>query len=521
MDKSQTIYQSAFTTAIAVLITAPVFLQSLGGCLFSGLGSKVQCSFSAESRLVFLCSSLLGQLGYTMFSALKGGILIYPIFEFCKSSSQIHAACIASDPNGFINTLVCLIAATLLGAALAFALSALRLGKYIHTIPFPIIICIVLKSSIDLVMLGCYFFFTDSIIRSTVLISISIVITIGLMATFQMKKNPLYAIAYMLFVIAVMNLLRGLLTDSFIYQNNLFIEGQPSPLSFEQFFSKISTHAFDARMLFSNWLSILTLAVFPLVPHSINLPIYANSTMNELCPDSELRALGFSNLFSAIGCFPTYFNCTASIMLCRCGATARAYGFIAVPVLAALYFIFHHIVVRIPIFIFSVLPLFIGLSLLSSYLPLVFNATFFDILLVLALLLINHLLGDAILMLATGILLNALCTLIFTGRPWPNAHGIKIDEKDNQIIIKAGDQLDFYSILSVSKYIEMATKNVVVDMSECRYIDMSANIRLKASLDSHLCNGYYYKLVGHPKNLYKHLYNAESFIEQKINQTNQ
>lgn len=496
-------------TIITIFIATPIFIQSFGCSLLNKPTHGQNGGFEAESKMIYLGASVLGQISYSLFSGLNGGFLIFPAFENRSVSHRIHRRCTEHDADGFVNTLACLSTAAVITALTAFILSVHKIGNCLNMIPINIIVVIMVKSGIELFLFGCSHYITENIAFSAVFIAISILLTLGLLLLLKKNRNPFMTIIYVIGIIVLMNLARLLFPSDFWYQHRLFMAPIKEKMSIGGFIRKIRFASLSFPTIAKNWQEILSMAVFPLIPFAVNLPTYSAGLEIPFCPERELLAFGMSNLLSSLSFYPTYFNCSGSMLFHLCGSNTRFYSFVAGLTMICLYFILHTVTRNLPTFAISLLTQFIGLSFFLSYVPILCRASTPDIVAAVVMFAGGILLGgNTIVLLVLGLLINLAMALFYTRTFRLFKTDISVKRSDDRTVITIDGMLGCHNVQSVTSVLFSEPSLVVLDLRGCTYIDMTANLDLRKAIAYRQANGYLLAATGSPPNLYKHLYGA-------------
>lgn len=249
------------------------------------------------------------------------------------------------------------------------------------------------------------------------------------------------------------------------------------------------------------------MAVFPLIPFAVNLPAYATAVGAGFSPAKELTALGFANLFSALSFYPTYLNCSGSILFNMCGSNSRAYSLVAGLAMLPLYFMLHRIVVILPTFVISAITQFVGISFLVGYAPTYYRASRIDKLCMAAMLVAILCTGGGVMLLIGLAAASNVClSYLYSGTLLPAAGIVEAAEDDSQVLFLVRRKLNFYNVSAVTSRLGCPAKNVVVDLTDCLYVDITANLALRSCLEAVRSRGHSYSIVHRPGNFYHWLY---------------
>ncbi|KAI5168308.1 hypothetical protein PAEPH01_0021 [Pancytospora epiphaga] len=511
--------KSIVTTILITLVASPIFVQSFGKSLLTRENSGasidgVKENFENESRMIYIGSSIYGQIGYSLFSTLSGGFFIFPTFENSTVSAKIHKTCMENNPRGFVNTLFFLFLSSLLSGLVAFILSFTEFSRLLDYIPLTLIIITMVASGTRLFLFGCSLFVSSSnLLQSGVLVLISVVITLTLMLLLKKYRNPLIMLYYVLAIILVMNLFKLIFSLEQLYKWSLFSRPPSKRFSLHGFLEKIHLEAFDFSVVLNVWPDIISMGLFPIIQFGVSLPIYSYELGIPFNTSTELRAFGISNLLSSLAFYPTYFNCSGSLLFHMCGSNTRIHSIIAGFTMILLCFFFHSAAKVLPTFSVSLLLQFVGISFLLSHLPMVFKTKALDMfsLIVMITVCIYFSLGTAQL-LAICLLLTYFLYIYHSRSFTYNGSTITVIENPDNSVIKVSGHLGFYNVNNLVEHILNIKKTCTIDLEACNYIDMAANFKIRKAVDTSLENGIPLHFSGRPNNFYKHLYDETYFI---------
>lgn len=539
INKKRMSFQKIITTIVCIYIAIPIFVQAFGRELIykkSGENDTID-TFSNESALIYLSSSFFGQIAYSLSSIMNSGFLIFPTFENSSTAAKIHKICM-QDNGGFINTLVSLCISALLTAFISFIAVSTRITKYLKMMVKDIVLASMLITGLQIFAFGCYDFWVENNLPKLILISISISLTIGLLMIFKSSGNPFYMIIYLIGITIIMNSLRAFasnisfISSDFFTKYNLFSSGEIIALPIESFFSKIKTEEFNFKLILNNWMNIFSMAIYPLIPFIVNLPSYTSAINIDYNATREFFAFGASNLASSLFFYPTYLNCSGSILFNTCGNNTRMCSIIAAFAMLSLYFVIHYIRTYLPTFVISVVKLFIGMSFILSYAPMVFRTSYSDMVCIIIMVVIGVSFANPMLLVSIAALFTTFRSLIYSISILPCQRNIDITDDNGIVTCKAPEKVDYCNIHGLTEYlirkktdgiittidisdnssiIKTRNTNIIIDLSSCRYIDFTANTKLRQALDIVKENGIHYCIRGQPSNFYKWLYSAEDF----------
>ncbi len=478
------------TTIFIIILSIPIFIETFGSTLFSKRESDSQENeyFVNESRLVYLISSSFGQIGYSLFTNLEHGFLIFPVFEASPTIMKIHLEAIKDGRDGFINSLFSISFAAFLTFSFALLFYFFNLGDFLSYIPYNINIVIMFGTGIYFFISTCRYFITENYYTSIVFIIISFILTFGDILLKKYINNPKITIFYVILLSFIFTGLKTYGLQDFFIKHNLFPKKQISKLSLAEFYSKIYFNSFKPKFIFNNLLDIISLAMFPIISFTISLPSYCEALNLNACQNRELKSLAFANLFSSFGFLPTYFNFSGSVFFSNSGINTPLYSFIAGISMLFYYFFGHFIQTFFCTFIKSLLTEEIAIFLLLKCIKICYMISIYDkfIIILLLISLITFCKNNILMFLLLGLFTNMFISAIFSKKFISNRKMIECYNFDNEVVIKVKNLLDFYNIVHLIKCIDSSKKNnIVLDLTECLYVDFTANFGLfKAFLDT-------------------------------------
>lgn len=475
---------------VSISIATAIFLETFGKTLLDSREEPgVDSPYEQKSKIIYVGASILGQLSYSLCSHLSTGFLILPAFDCAKSSRKIHQECIKRDPDGFINTLACLLIASLSTSAIALLFRLFIPLQYLKMLPQSIVVVMMLFSGAQFLLLGCSYYIKDIEYKSTpvgecllayIFMSISLLITVSLIILLSKKKDPIFLFVYVLVLTVVMNSLRLVGATDFLYKYKLFLFSSGRPLYDEVFFSAVLWKRLSLTTVLSRWSEIVSLSIFPIIAFTVNMQTYSSALGTHLNTGRELLACGVSNIASACSFYPVYFNCSGSIFFHMCGCNSPALSFISGVSLLGVFFLIHVLTRILPTFVTSLLTQFVGLSFILGYGPLFCSASSLDQFIMVSLLVLHVVFGGStVVLLFAGVMYSCLVSYMFTGRAISRASFIQSYESDGVTVCKVSTLLDFRNIGILLGVINGSKLPVILDLSSCRYVDLTANILLK------------------------------------------
>lgn len=511
----------SITSIFVMILITSIFVHAFGSNL---LDKDKSSRFVSHSQLIYILATIFGQLAYSIVSRISGGIIILPTFENNSISQEIHQRCISS-PFGFQNTLISLSLSSILAGLISLTLSFLKIGAFLKSIPLTIIVCAMTKSGIELFLHGCSLYFRkDCLVPSFFYIFLSLIITLVGMYIFKRFKDPLYFIVYMLAIILIVNLVCKFINKDVFFGQNLMIAKNTSKLSFASFYSDMKQSSISLKLVLSNWKCILEMGLLPLIPFSINLPAYASTISTSFDFNSELLALGCSNLFSSLAFYPVYFNCSGSVMFHISGANSKIYSILAGISCISLFWLFNFIISLIPVFVVSMITQFVGISVILQYFNIIYNSSYVDqFILISSILLYLFRIFNIFFIILYILICEYLHMLIYTlnisiffsGSSTKLVCNISLDCASNlsarpTLVLLAGNSLNFANfpqLLDLAQQSASLNPNrIVIDLQQCQYVDMTANFELKKLIKEMAHNNIPCYIVGSPHNSYEWLY---------------
>ncbi|KAI5152373.1 hypothetical protein ENBRE01_2780 [Enteropsectra breve] len=480
MEKSPKLKNIFMILAIGFLVM-PVFFSALGNTLL-GTDEKQKAvpDCSNESHIIFLVSTIISQISFSLVSQLPTCCLMLPCFEASASTRKILHNCMSADGSGFINVLVCLTIAAIALGVVAFLIGALKLGKYAKRIPYILVYATMMQTGIGMLVTGVQVFGLSKDKYTWLFAGISVALSIGAIVLLKTTDSPLLVMLYMGLIIAVMNGMRIYVPSDMYLNYRLFPTDTIRKLSMTEFISKIDFEQFDGRKILENILSILTLTLFPLISFATSFPEISNKLNLKISPNREFKGYGFANILCALGCFPTNFNCSGTLLLYICGLRNRMFGFLLGALLVHMYFTAHVINKYFPTFVTALVTQFLGISFLIAYLPELFSFSLLD-----AALCASAVFGmcyfykdfivGVIVAIACPILASLAISLCFQRF----SNSIKTVDLSDKIIVIVQGKLEFYNIHKITDLVIGADREISLDLSDCIYVDLTANIELR------------------------------------------
>ncbi|KAI4290825.1 hypothetical protein PAPHI01_0099 [Pancytospora philotis] len=506
--------KTACATTVMIAVALPIFIHSFGRGLLhnpeAGAGPLGTDMCEAYSQIIYFCATAVGQIAYALFTSFGSGFLIFPSFENSQASARINRLCTADGEHGFVNTLLCLFLAALLTFCLGFALGAFRAGDVLRRVPSIITITTTVCSGVGMILLGCFQLWSEHRGVSAALVAASLLATVSLMLLMKRYRDPYFPLYFVLGIVAVANTLRLFVSRDVLYSRRLFLPPAKHTVSIAALYRKLSWDALDLRMLRETYVDIVDMAVFPLISVAVNVPTYSSSVGASYDPDKELRAYAFANLFSGLAFYPTYFNCSGSVLFHLCGVNSRRLALFAGVAMLGVYPLIPAISAALPVLVMSLLTQFVGLSLLLTSLPKLFSASTPDMVAGLLMVAIGlYTRASMMLIIEFGLAVSVFIVLLWRAVYSCSGAGFKTSIVDDTLVITAPGILYFSNICAVLAAIDGTSKPVVVDLESCRYVDMSANMKLSEAAESYLRRtGKRIQIRGSPRNFYGHLYRS-------------
>lgn len=476
-----------------VLIVTPIFLETFGTKIFS------ETELQHESRSLYFLSNLLGQVAYPIFSSINNGYILLPCFEGMANSQEIFKKC-AKLPNSTGVATLCLLLACVVSLLGGIIIYFTNTGLLLSRIPKNIIDTMMIATGVLSFAAGSAGIFIDLThkVYSVILLLVSFALTAAAIFILKRTGNPKYLIIYLVSIIAICNLLKLAFNSDQLFEYKIFLFKDASPLSIRSVFDLIHGISFNYWGVMENGIEILNLGLYPLISMSTSLPYYLQCAGLKGDFNKELLALGLTNGFCSLGLFPSSFNCTGSLLFSLCGANNRFHSIVSGLSLISLLFIYQHVAPLIPSFAISILSQFIGASLLLGFVDQIRSSTWSDrIVLLMTISAYVLLKANAIFILIFGVVFNYLIAFLFSKK---SSH-IVIQKVNNKFIFVVEGSLDFRNIHEISEIVTFDCPDVVFDLTECAFVDYSANLELFSTLKRIKQAGITVQLIGRPSNL--------------------
>jgi MFS superfamily sulfate permease-like transporter len=252
---------------------------------------------------------------------------------------------------------------------------------------------------------------------------------------------------------------------------------------------------------------IANLALFNLVHININLPPYVAETGISVEFNREWLAQSISNVATSFSGYPTYFVGATSILMYRFGGYSRISTILGSIIPVILSFILPCIQPLVPKIMAATILFYISACFIHEFfVSQVPRLSLFDLLLVMSTAftcyLVNQVLGFiCCILICSLIVISYYSKSISTGTRSVTEYEkiIMSVDGDTEAVIRVDYILCFATLpIFKSSLSQIKTKNLVLDLSSCQYIDMNGNDFIISSCSS------FDKLtiLGRPQNLY-------------------
>lgn len=434
-----------------------------------------------------------------------------PLAECLSISSSIVADSVLKF-GSIDQAIPCLAMSTILSSCISLLIYKLNLGKSISSIPAIVTDALLISTALfNFKLASDIVYIKDNNVKTAVLLLSSILfLAIGL-TIMKIAKDAKFIVVLLILLILSFNIFAFFFPSYRSGANSLFLDDKKSPLSIRKIYGLSTSMKFDYGFTLSKFFSIFNLAIFPLISFATTLPHFSRIFSIPCNFNSELKSLGFVNLLCTTSFFPVTMNCTGSIFFRLMGATDSYSAFIGGVFLIILYFVFHYIVPFIPIVAVSFIAMFIGSSILLSYINQVFESTLLDTLFLISMSIVCIFTTNNILLaIPLCIFISFVKLYIFTGQILPNNDDPTVTAKDDKITFTSSKSLDFTNTRSIFNHKTDIFRTVVFDLTNCKYIDYTANLLLLNLAKSLTSDKKFVKVLGEPKNMCKGL---RSYIE--------
>jgi len=484
---------SYFVPMLVLFIVTPIFTETFGSTIFHSATQPLK----NESKLIFYVTSVCGQIFLPLISSINSGLLVLPMFELSEFSKAIAKKSLCTG-NALLNTIFCTSVATVLTSVLCMAIFAFRQGKLLSKMPLNIIDALFITSGFFNLVLGFgWFMIADRVKLSVVLSIVSLIVTATAILILSNTGNPRFLIVFLLALIGSTNLLKMFYSENELIKYHIFTGEKSSPLDFASIITELKRGGLTFGVIKDNIFNIIGLAISPIITLSTTLPFYAKRFKLDINYNKELRNFGISSLTHLF--FPANISCTGSVLFKVCGAETRIHSLLAGVSLIGLYFVYEHITPLLSTFVLSLMPQFIGISVLAGYAIPVSTYTFADkaVLGVLVMIsLITKVSGPIVL--AVGLAINFLTAYYFSGSVGGE---VTLQEINGVVIVKVQDCLTYANMTEVTEGLKGCDCSVVFDLSDVKYVDYTGNQELGVLIHAITKNGWGVEIIGKPYNL--------------------
>lgn len=478
------------------------------------------------SAILFLYPSIIAQLVFGTFSGITSGVCSGAIMEAQEGTQRIHRSCTSSSKSfgeAIFSTYICIFLSTLLYAGVSHVLRTFKLGNALRSIPVPALYGVM--SSIGIMSLKCGYseIYTEapwSYMHYCFVVSILLAMT----AMWLEMRFPNYFLMIPTFALSIVIafhmifILAGKDTD-WLRTKNLLPQTKDMNLNLTELLKHFKLSNINPKAIMSNWEDIVSLALFNLIHIVINLPSFAESVGVRTSLDEELRTQSIGNLVSAFFGYPTYFICSTSIYFNRSGGKTRTHSIVGGLAMCSILIIGASLRSILPVVLIATMPMFIGLSLVHSYvyLPL-FKLSYADF----SILIISGItsrfvkpIGGLLL----GTLTNSLYILSSYSSFIPETKAELVERRKDDLELKNGLKTvsfgsEMYSVVEIGflgffgtagdirKKAKGLNGNVMFDLRHCPHFDANANVAFEEIINGIGDSGDRVLILGRPKNFY-------------------
>lgn len=206
--------------------------------------------------------------------------------------------------------------------------------------------------------------------------------------------------------------------------------------------------------------------------YAVNIPAFSSLIGLDVDMNRELLFTSIASLFSSISFYPSAFNCSGSVFFYVCGGKSRIHGLISGIFMISIFFTLHYIVPVTPTFVVSLITQYIGIGFILEYGIGFMKLSKLDKLNVATLLILGFAGAETLSIIGLGLLINGIVTF---GICKSFKSPIQRTVSEDKIVISVRNRCDFTNI---SKIIKHDDRKIILDLSECLYVDMTANYEL-------------------------------------------
>lgn len=481
MGNPQSLSNSFFNNSLQYIVSigtlilmTPIMTETFGSKLL--YVDDIQ-TFENQSKTMFFLCTIIGQIIFSSLSNINGGFLVLPVLEIYEITHKIQKKCI---PYGIINTYSCLWIACILMASINAFLYFTKSGKYFKKLPRTINDSIMLL--IGLLNIFVSYKRIDKFNNWKMALSLfilSLLITLGGISIFIKTNQPFYILLYISLIVIFFNILK--------YTNlNSFLLDYLISLSVKLIWSDMSQASkLNFKVIFSNIIPIFDMIFKTVLQNILSLMAYSNTFNDSFNLDNEILNTSITSFITSFSLLPSHFSCTGSIFYRISGAKSKYHSLVSGLSLIPLYFYLHHFMPFIPLFAITFVLQFIGLSILIGYLKTFIKMSNLDrfhlIIVVIAAFLFKM---NIVLIITFALFISILLNFTFTGRILGTNPNIKYQDFQNPLKIVIDGNLTFLNINKTIENMSKTKSDIILDLSDCSYVDYTANCELKRFLQN-------------------------------------
>lgn len=454
---------------------------------------------------------------FGMFSRLDGGVCSGSILEAQKDTRRIHQVCTdlsSSFGEAIFSTYICILLSTCMYASISYLLQRLRVGNLLRCIPTPALYGVM--ASIGTLCMECGY---DEIYRGEpwryMHYCFGISLTLALLVAWLDMRFPTYflMVPTFTFVVLVVFHITFIVAGKdmeWLRTMNLVPQTKDVSLAFTELSQHFRMLNVNVEAVRANWKNIVGLALFNLIHIAVNVPSFAESMGIESNINDELGTQSIGGLVSGFFGYPTYFICSTSIYFNKSGGRSRVHSIVGGLALCLLLFIGSAVRCILPTVLIAAIPTFIGLSFLYSYLyrPM-FELSYTDLVVLLASAAMSWV-TMPVYGLVLGIVINSFHILLSYSKFVSEERSVDRAEHmfGNEVytVVRIDFPVFFGTVEKFKEKVEGLFGSVVFDLRNCGYVDANGNSILKGVLDEIAAAGHQALILGHPSNLYTHLF---------------
>ncbi|EPR79651.1 Sulfate transporter protein [Spraguea lophii 42_110] len=475
------------------LILTTVYVLTYGKNVFT-LDGRVE----AENIgiLLFLYSTIIGQIVYNCFTDLNAGVMVFMVCENFILSRKIFSKCME---NGDIiyavtNTLFCCSISALFLALGLFLISRTKLIHYCNYLPKPtlysyiIFMCYVnvhtgyslvsreMKLIILVIISSIILFLAEHFISSPFITSIVIMVqTLGFylcMFLFFYFKGYSLNLSY---------ILEFSVKKSFLNEN--------SPIKFcpLYIFKYFSLKLIDYKIIFKCSLEIISMVLFAVMQFPVAYPTLSAFTNVEYDLKKEITAQSYMNFFSFFLFYPTCISPACSSSYYKSGSITKYHGIFGSLSYIFIIFIGPLLNSIIPKYVLASIPMSIGFHYLLSFINSCKNLNLRELMI----LAISSLLLFVFDIPLIGLLISiGICTIFY----YIDFYMIK-DNRSGIDEILSPRLLGFIDLYNFDKKINIMGDDVIINFNECKTMDANARDYLVEKVKD---ENIYFTFIGRP-----------------------